>query len=77
MIGTLWRWSCWRMTLASSVPVQPGMYISRMMISGENSSSASMTSMGSVSTRERMPAFWSTFSMYLAWAFESSTTSTR
>ena len=45
------------MTLASSVPVQPGMYISMIISSGLNSCMAESVCMGSVMAVAAIPAF--------------------
>ncbi|MCY1442433.1 hypothetical protein D9M71_587990 [compost metagenome] len=63
--------------MASSGPVQAGMYRSRMIRSGWKSASSAIVRIGSVRLRVSMPAPASTRSVYRAWVRESSMISTR
>ncbi|MNG32720.1 hypothetical protein D3C84_1188030 [compost metagenome] len=62
--------------MASSVPVQAGMYMSRMIRSGWKSASSAMAWIGSINVRVTIPALLSRRSVCMAWARESSMIST-
>ena len=71
------RFSCWRITEASSSPLQPGMLRSSRINSGENSSSRSRATIGSVIAVVIIPAPRNTTSTNPAIDGSSSITITR